>query len=878
MLRPFTISVILASSVIGPIGPIFPDGRPTDTGLTRKQAVDRASIISDVRYKIELDLGNDESFRGKTDIIFKISRVPADVLALDFRGGVVGAILVNGKTVNVSAHDGKRINIPAGVLHVGENVIRATYAHAFGTTGDGLYRSRDAEDGNVYVYSNLEPFSANEVFPCFDQPDLKASFQIRVVVPTNWTVISAVREVAVTNLGQTKRWEFPETARFSTYLISFHAGPYAVWESRSGKTPLRLFARKSLSRYVDAAEWLKITREGFAFYENYFAYPYPFTKYDQILVPDFNWSGMENVGAVAFSERMITKGRPSRIQRIATAELILHELAHLWFGDLVTMKWWDNLWLNESFASHLSHVALEEGTEFKDSPVYFHWRMKRWAYGDDRLPTTHPIQSEVNDTESAFAVFDGITYGKGASALKQLSFFTDPSKFRDGVRIYLKRHAFGNAELSDFVKAVEESSGKDLKVWTQEWLRTPGLTNLRAAFECNGRELKSITLEQARISGTTPLKRHRTVLTLLGSDPGGAFRVLQSRAVFYEGPLTRIEAKGACPEFVFPNGGDHDFAKVELDAVSLSKIDRVLTMKDDPLLRSTVWLSYWDRVRDGRESVLKFIESALKALEHEHEPVLLSGILETITGSGFRAAYALSMLPAGPENSRADELRGRFESLAQRKLIAAAPGSDQQAIWFSAFVRASQSAEAQKFLSNLLSGQTKLNGFPVDQDRRWVILIQLNAQNAPNAGALTQAEAKRDASDEGQKMAAACEIVRPDRAVKKAFLEKVRSSSVPDSLAKRMVPYLFPVSQRNIHAELAPEIFRDLAAMASTRDPNLMKVYSLWVVPAVCSSESASRIARFESTERDLPDIVRKNLIFAAYEDAMCADVRSKAR
>lgn len=860
--------------------PAFADQRLKSRGLTRKEASDRALIVSNVRYRLQLTLaGGGGEFRGRAEVLFLLRTPPSDPLFLDFKGGVVEEIRLNGVSADRRNYDGDRIKLQ-GPLVGGENRIEILYRHPYGTSGDGLYRVKDAEDGNSYIYSNFEPFSANEVFPCFDQPDLKASFQIRVVVPTNWTVVSAVRESGIKTVGPEREWEFPETPRFSTYLMSFHAGPYVVWESKAGKTPLRLFARKSLARYVDAAEWLNITRQGFAFYEKYFDQPYPFPKYDQIIVPDFNWSGMENVGAVAFSERMISKGRASRMQRLGTAELILHELAHLWFGDLVTMKWWDDLWLNESFASYLSHVALEEGTEFKEAPVYFHWRMKRWAYGDDRLPTTHPIRSEVPDTESAFAVFDGITYGKGASALKQLAFFVEPLKFRDGVRIYLKRHAFSNAELADFVRAVEESSGKSLSSWTLEWLRTAGLTSLRSSFECEGSQLKSITVEQGRLSGANPIKRHRTILSLLGPDKAGRYHNLQTLPVFYDGSTTRIEAKGVCPQFLFPNAGDHDFAKVELDPISLSNIDAVLTTKEDSLLRSNVWLSYWDRVRDGRESVIRFIESALKALEVEEEPVLVSGVLETIAGSGFRSAYALGMLPAGSGtgSNPAETLTLRFENLAQRKLHAAAPGGDLQAVWFSAFVRSARSLNAQKQLVSLLTGRTMLKGFPIDQDRRWQILIALNAGNAQDAVPLTDAEARRDPSDEGRKMAAACALVRPDRAVKKTFLQKVRNAEIPDALAKRLLPYLFPVSQRDLHSELESEIFKDLAAMASTRDSNLMKIYSIWAIPAVCTAGSASRIAQFESDHRDLPDIVRKNLIFVAYEDAMCADVRAKAR
>ncbi len=288
------------------------------------------------------------------------------------------------------------------------------------------------------------------LFPCFDQPDLKAVYSLKADAPADWRVISTAGEEKTEVSGARKTWTFAKTQKLSTYVFSVHAGPYHVWTSSAGAIPLRLFARESLAKYVPAGEWLELTRQGLDFYGAYFDLPYPFKKYDQILVPDFNEGAMENVGAVTFGERYVSRSTQTLEEREETADTILHEMAHMWFGDLVTMKWWNGLWLNESFATYMSALAQSRATRYTRSWQSFFAAEKQWAYETDQRATTHPIEGDVADTGHAFADFDGITYGKGASVLKQLAYLLGEEKFRDGVRLYLKEHAYGNAEEKDF--------------------------------------------------------------------------------------------------------------------------------------------------------------------------------------------------------------------------------------------------------------------------------------------------------------------------------------------------------------------------------------------------------------------------------------------
>lgn len=843
------VSVLL---VILSAGPLW-----AQAGLSREQAEDRSSRVRNVHYALDVRIGFAEEYSGRAVIEFDLTR--ALDLRLDFGGGSIQELRINGKPSPVVVLPGA-VLLPGALLLQGANRVEVAYSHPYSTTGDGLYRFKDPADGNVYLYSNFEPHAANQLFPCFDQPDLKATYQLNVDAPRDWVVISA-SDAAVQDSGSgMRRWTFAKTLPFSTYVMSLHAGPYASWQSSAGKTRLRLFARQSIAKFVDHEEWFKITKQGFDFYESYFGIAYPFGKYDQIFVPEFNWGGMENVAAVTFNERFTHRSKPTRQAKLARADIILHELAHLWFGDLVTMKWWDDLWLNESFASYMSALAMARATEFTEAWEYFNWRMKRWAMAEDRLATTHPIRTPIPDTASALANFDGITYGKGAAALKQLALVTGEAAFQDAIQKYLKKHSAGSASLADFMSAVEKSSGKNLAGWQSEWLDSAGLSALRVRANCSAGKLVSIVLEQTRVSGKDQFSRHVTKVALF--DRTGLARELR---VEYSGRQTILQAGGACPALIFANAGDHDYTKLDFEESELSSVHSLLEKSKDPLLRLILWQALWDRVREGRMSLAVFGGWILDAVAKEENSYLLSLELEILAARDERAASVLAY-------TQDPLFRARADRVVWKRLLEARPGSEDQRMLLDAFTRTASSAEGLKNLRNLLEGGL-LPGLDFDADRRWAAILRLNIWTA-DAGVLIDTEELRDKSDEGRKMAAQSRLARPDAKTKAAFLDQLASGSLPDSAVKRQIPALFPYAQRGLQRQFDERLYELIVQLSPLRDHHFMKALTAWAPPVTCSASGSARLESFLKAKPGLPVIVQKNLQAALHEDRICAAVR----
>ncbi|WP_419608751.1 M1 family metallopeptidase [Thiolapillus sp.] len=425
----------------------------------------------------------------------------------------------------------------------------------------------DPVDNREYFFSHFEPFWANRLFPCFDQPDLKASFSVTVEAPDDWQIISNTLATKTGN-GDLSRHEFARSRRFSTYLFALVGGPFAVFEDRRARIPSRLFSTQSMSAYVDAENIFEVTRQGFDFYGKYFGIPYPFGKYDQIFVPHFNAGAMENVAAVVIKEDAYLYREtplPSRMQK--RANTILHEMAHMWFGDIVTMRWWNDLWLNESFATFMSYLAQVEGTPDKHAWQQFSSSMKNWAYWQDQLPTTHPIETRVEDTLSTFDNFDGITYGKGASVLKQLAFYVGSEAFRKGVSSYLKKHAWKNAERKDFTDAIGQAAGMNLDGWTKLWLQKSGINTLVADYDVDAQgRISRFELLQGKGNGDAVLRPHRLQVALF-HDREGKPGLEKTVTVNVTGERTAVDdlVGEPAPDFVYPNYGDHAYAKFYLD-------------------------------------------------------------------------------------------------------------------------------------------------------------------------------------------------------------------------------------------------------------------------------------------------------------------------
>ena len=449
------------------------------SNLTRDEAAARSALITVASYQVDLDLTvSEEVFRSVSVVRFDCS-APGSASFINLTAPAVREITLNEEPVGLDAFDGDRIALPALAAR---NVLRVVADCAYSRSGEGLHRFTDPADGRVYLYSDLETFDAHRVYACFDQPDMKAGYELAVTAPADWLVVSNMAPESSTPDGDTRRWRFPATPPLPTYITAVAAGPYHVVRDEHDGIPLGVFCRQSLASYLDPGEILEVTRQGFDFYHGSFGIKYPFGKYDQLFVPEFKEGAMENAGCVTFLESYIFRSRVTDFAREARGETILHEMAHMWFGDLVTMRWWDDLWLNESFATWAGTLAQSEATRWTSAWTTFAQLYKSWAYRQDQLPSTHPIAADIPDIEAVEVNFDGITYAKGASVLKQLVAYVGRENFLDGVRKYFGAHAWGNATLADLLAALEQTSGRDLASWSRDWLQTAGVNTLRPAY------------------------------------------------------------------------------------------------------------------------------------------------------------------------------------------------------------------------------------------------------------------------------------------------------------------------------------------------------------------------------------------------------------
>ena len=858
---PRLVAVLLMSLCLAPSA----IARPVQKGLTQVEAEKRAALVKNVSYELSLSLdGEKPEFSGRQILRFTLAAAAED-LTVDFEGGKVAGLTVNGTPAAAPA-PGFFFQLPKALLRAGENVVSVDFTHPYSSDGDGLYRFKDPQDGRVYLYTNFEPYDANKMFPCFDQPDLKASYKLVVEAPSDWTVVSTSMEEKVAASGVRKTWTFPQTPKISAYVFAVHAGPYHVWTSAAGRVPLRLFARESLAKYVLVDEWFEITKQGLAFFDDYFALPYPFKKYDQLIVPDFNSGAMENAGAVTFSERYIHRSTPTLDNREALATTVLHEMAHMWFGDLVTMKWWNGLWLNESFATYMASLSMSRATRYRRAWMTFFTRYKNWGYEADQRETTHPIEGAVADTEQASANFDGITYGKGASVLKQLAFFIGPDKFRDGVRAYLKEHAYGNAEEKDFFGALAKASGGGLDKWVRSWLETAGVNVVKADYACSAGTVSSFALVQS--SGNGELRDHRASVMLYDQGQDGALVPGKDVSVAYSGARTEVFALigRPCPALVYPNHGDEDYVKVELDARSLATFVAGPSKILDPLSRLMLWNTLWEMTRDAKWPVTEYADLALSFIGGETDFKIANFVHGTLHG---RSHSVLSYLP------KPDYLR--FEEFFWSNALKAAPGDDFQKLWFDGFVKTASSVAGAVRLRGLLNGTDSLAGMNVDQDRRWSIIMRLAELGAADREELIASELKRDPSDKGVKSAITARAAAPDYANKQAWFDKIVDLESKTSLGelRAAMASFFPRTQMELRARFVEPFFRTLPKLIARKDGAFLDHYTRVMIPVLGTPGSAAAFGDFLAKSPPAKPIVLKALRDARQDEERVVKIRA---
>ena len=722
--------------------------------LTRREATDRAALLSDVTYDVSLDVtGASDTFTSETTVTFACKQ-PGAVTFVDLDAAQVTAARLNGRELPAEAFTGTRLHLDqleaANELVV---VAQCRYQH----TGVGLHRFTDPVDDQVYLYTQFEAFEAHRVYACFDQPDLKAPFSLRVAAPTGWVVVSNGAVLQRPGDGEAGTWAFAATKPISTYITAIVAGPYESVHDRHGDIDLGLYCRASLREHLDPDEIFEITKQGFDFFTAEFDYAYPFGKYDQLFVPEFNAGAMENAGCVTFSESYIFRSKVTQASRRRRAETILHEMAHMWFGDLVTMRWWDDLWLNESFATYLAYRALVGSTRFTDSWADFSSDLKGWAYSQDQLPSTHPVVADIVDTDAVRNNFDGITYAKGASVLRQLAAWVGDDAFVEGLRRYFPRHEYGNAELRDFLEALEETSGRPLGPWAHEWLQTAGVATLHPVTEvADGRYTRVAIAQEAPASHPT-LRAHRVGLGLYDvTDDGIVLR--RSVQTDIEGASTDIaELVGeAVPDMLLVNDGDLAYAKVRLDERSVATLHEHLGRLIDPLARALCWSALWDMTRDAELPARRYVRLGAAHAHGEGDIGVLSILLARMHAAVERFG--------APDNRVA--LRQHLAERAWESMDASEPGSDRQLVWARTFA-ANAEGDQVGVVRELLSGDLEVKGLAVDTDLRWHLLTCLAALGAADE-ALIAAEVERDPTDQGRRRGEAARASQPDPDVKEA--------------------------------------------------------------------------------------------------------------
>ena len=841
-----------------------PPARPAAPMLTMEHAQARSARVDAVAYDLEFELdGEAKEYAGRVSTTFELNGADNE-LTVDFIGGTVASVRVNGRAID-APYNGYFLTLPGSTLTTGPNTVEIAFSHPYSTDGSGLYRFRDPVDGRDYLYTDFEPYDQNRLFPSFDQPDLKATYTTRVSVPSNWQVVSIVAESDIADQGEKKLWSFPPSARISTYIYALHAGEYQSWESAAGDVPLRLFARASLAEYVHPEHWFVPTRQGLEFFGDYFEIPYPFGKYDQVIVPHFNSGAMENVGAVTFSERFLSRGTVTRQARRALASVILHEMAHMWFGNLVTMDWWNGLWLNESFATFMATLALVEATEFTEARLGAYRSTVR-AYGADERDTTHPIELPTPNTDAAFANFDAITYSKGSATLTQLNHLVGPEAFRRGVSAYLESHVYGNTTIDDFLAAIAEASERDLDDWAAEWLNEPGTNGVEVEFDCEGGVVGGMAIVQTAPPSWPTLRTHRTQLGLYNFENGEV--AVRLAPVTYAGVHTEVAAASGerCPDFVYANHGDWDYARADFDEAALATLGHHLNDFDDPLARSMLWQGVYEMVLYQRLSPGEFVDFALANIGGEADVDVTRQVLDALQSAWF---YVRRL---SQDAEAVAEMGAVVETYLWQAFHDSEPGSDRQLLLYGNYAEAVQSADGLDRLVGLLAGEGSPEGLYFDQDLRWGVVEKLGGFGHPKAEALLAAERASDPSDQGRRQALSAEAARPDRAQQRRMmnllLDPASDLSVAD--ARAYADGLFPENQQEAQLEIVGEVFDSLQSVSDDVDPGYFGPITGGLLGTVCDQGYLDRLEQAVNRSDTLHPSLRKRLLDMRFEVKRC--------
>ncbi len=783
--------------------------------ITRAEAVSRFEVVANPKYTVALTIdGTGDTYSCVTSINFD-AKNGAETW-LDLISPLVDSIWLNGTELKVSeVFDGTRIKL-ANLKEKNSVQVKANCSYM--NTGEGLHRHIDPVDNEVYIYTQFEVADSRRVFPVFEQPDIKGTLALTVTAPSKWTLISnspTPASVKVTEKMST--WSFAVTPTMSSYLYALCAGPYFkktdIYKGKFGSYPLAVFVRPSLAEFLDHEEIFEITKQGFAWFEEKFQVGYPFPKYDQIFVPEFNAGAMENVGCVTFRDEYIFRSRTTRTAYETRANTILHEMAHMWFGDLVTMKWWNDLWLNESFAEWAAHWASTGATKYNEAWTLFHVQRKAWAYRQDQLPSTHPIAANMPDLDSVYENFDGITYAKGASALRQLVAWVGEENFLKGLKAYFDKHAWKNTELTDLLSELSISSGRDLESWTKLWLQSSGATLLRPQIQTDADNvITNATIQQEPPSappGLPPVLRpHRLVVGTY--EKQGTKLVRTNRfEIDVEGKETKVnELIGLKrPALILVNDDDLTYAKIRLDDVSLNTATKEIASIESSLSRALIWGAVWDMVRDGEVGTGKYLDLVLAGLAAETDIGLVQQVL----------MQCRSAIDVYADRKNRISYNTKFADGLQSLLAKSENGSDHQLALVRSFSAVATTDLQINRVAEILDGKEKIQGLNIDTDLRWTLLRRLVVMGKRDLAAIEE-ELKRDDTAMGREHAAGAKAAIPTLEAKQiAWTLVTTNESLPNSEIHSALGGLSYIDHAEIMKNFIDKYFESVATLWNSR-------------------------------------------------------------
>ncbi|MER7224459.1 aminopeptidase N [Streptomyces rubradiris] len=805
--------------------------------LTRDEAQLRAEILDVHRYTVELDLTTgDEAFDSRTAIRFT-TRFDGDTF-VELKPAELRGVTLDGQPLDTGLLNGNRL--PLKNLTAGEHELRVHAAMRYSRTGEGMHRFTDPSDGETYVYTQLFMDDVQRVFAAFDQPDLKAVFEVGVKAPEGWTVLAN----SVTTRQGDGVWQAAPTPPISTYLVAVAAGPWHSVRTEHRGLPFGVHCRRSLAPHLDADEILDVTRACFDRYHEKFEEPYPFDSYDQAFVPEFNAGAMENPGLVTFRDEFVYRSAVTDTERQSRAMVIAHEMAHMWFGDLVTLKWWDDIWLNESFAEYMGYQTTAEATRFTGPWTEFGVTRKAWGYDADQRPTTHPVAPDhVDDTASALLNFDGISYAKGASALRQLAAWIGEKDFLAGINTHFARHRFGNATLADFIDSLASATDRDVSAWADSWLRTTGVDTLVPTVTAAGGTC-ALTVDRA---GSRP---HRLGAGLYDHDLADEGRLVLRERIDLDLPQTDPQPIGKRPALIVLNDGDITYAKIRFDAASAETLRTGLSGLPDPLTRAVVWNALRDAVRDGDLAPAAYLELARAHLPRETDLAVAQGVLAFAAGQLTQQYLAPAHRPAA---------LATLTSLC-RDLLRRTEDGDHPGLRLIAVRHLIDVAAHPETITAWLTDGTVPGGPELDPELRWRILARLAVLGATDEAAIA-AELASDPSAAGQEGAARCRAALPDPEAKRAaWAAMFAGDDLSNYLFTATAQGFWQPEQAELVRPYVPRFYADVAAVAARRGPAIATAAGRWCFPAHAVDTENLRLGEECLRADDLTPALRRAL------------------